>query len=71
MRYDEWEEVSSLPPYNAVRARTHAKTGDMRHALGGTPPGARYKGRRDSKAGVQSDGDYIASRIKTDSIAQR
>ena len=52
MRYDEWEEEGILPPYNAVRARSYAKTGDMKHSLGGTPPNARFKGRRDLRTGA-------------------
>lgn len=59
MRYESWEEVGSLPPYNAVWARVHSKTGDMKHANGGTPPSARYKGKRDNKNGVQCRGSSL------------
>jgi hypothetical protein len=52
VRYDNWEELGSLPPYNAVWARTQSKTGDMKQANGGTPPSKRYKGRRDFHSSV-------------------
>ena len=53
VRYESWEELGSLPPYNAVRVRVLSKTGDLKHALGGTPPNLRYKGNRAYKDGAK------------------
>ena len=58
MRYDSWEEIGSLPPYNAVLARVNSKTGDMKLSLGGTPPSARYKGKRE-----YNNGELLESRL--------
>ena len=48
VRYEVWEELGSLPVYNAVRVRALSKTGDMKLSYGGTPSDLRYKANRGS-----------------------